>query len=823
MIATKTKSNLDKPYFYNAHEFIPVACHFNEKTLITKNGELLQIIKIDGLYSENISEKITNLRYILQQSFANNINDEDFACWIHTIRETQNLSDEYQTDKIFSNNLNRVWKYKNLWEEKYSNKIYISILIKGLAFDIKEIYELFDSFNLKSLKKIHDKHLHEKYEKLNQAVLNIYSDIKDFNSSILHLISKDDGLYSENLEIYNKFLNFVDESLKIDARDLSKTLGTVRYAVGNNVIELEKDSKKKYITVFSTKEFENISDKALDYILQTDLDFITTEIFYYEDIKNIKSQIDEWSKLYKDSRNEYMLSAKGFSNFYDIEQKYRIPYCKKQISISLFSDDLNSLEIYAEIFSKKLAKIGLVHVREDINIENSFWAQMPGNFEFIRRAEISLVEHVASFATIQNTNPGSKNSKSEKLGRYLTIFETNKNTVYYYDFYNQSKKAFNLIVGEENSGKTIFMNFLNSESMKYDSNILYLTNDSRSKVFLKSLGGKLYDSLPPINPFSINLVREDKNILREIIKLLFSKNKNSSNELENFTNEENIIIEKLCNFVLTKEDFTLYDFKDFEASDQIESEFLKRIEPFLDRNIYGKYFNHENNKWRFDKKTIVGFNFSNYSDSKFKNDNYPTEKVFIPSFYKDFFNNAKFRDLSIISLLIKYLNDCSDEITVVNIDNFNLLTSNSLSHDLYEMVFQKLIDKQIITQLSVKFLNKDNFFKSDKWSMLQKIKSSSIYLPFDILNNNSAEIFGLDKNERDKLMSLKKASRMFMLKKDNLHLVLKVGLGKYIALVKFLSSDEDVIKDCEKFIEKLGNNPDEWVVELYNYILDQNS
>jgi type IV secretion system protein VirB4 len=55
-VATTKKPDKD---LYNAssEDFIPVACHYDYNSLLTKNGELLQTFQINGINSEKISKK----------------------------------------------------------------------------------------------------------------------------------------------------------------------------------------------------------------------------------------------------------------------------------------------------------------------------------------------------------------------------------------------------------------------------------------------------------------------------------------------------------------------------------------------------------------------------------------------------------------------------------------------------------------------------------------------------------------------------------------------------------------------------------------------
>src|SRR5688500_15151975 len=77
------------------HEFIPYDCHVNPHTLLTKNGELLQTIKIasntSGLDYEggNTDEQSAhiNVREIIRRALLSNVNSEKFSFWIHTMRK----------------------------------------------------------------------------------------------------------------------------------------------------------------------------------------------------------------------------------------------------------------------------------------------------------------------------------------------------------------------------------------------------------------------------------------------------------------------------------------------------------------------------------------------------------------------------------------------------------------------------------------------------------------------------------------------------------------------------------------------------------------
>ena len=59
--------------------------------LLTKNGELLQIFQINGINSEKISKKLSNLRVVVRSAISNNVEGDQLAFWIHTIRDRKSV------------------------------------------------------------------------------------------------------------------------------------------------------------------------------------------------------------------------------------------------------------------------------------------------------------------------------------------------------------------------------------------------------------------------------------------------------------------------------------------------------------------------------------------------------------------------------------------------------------------------------------------------------------------------------------------------------------------------------------------------------------
>ena len=57
----------------------PYVCHYDENTILIKNGELLQIIRITGFSSTMVISELVSLREAVRQALMENVKDSNIA------------------------------------------------------------------------------------------------------------------------------------------------------------------------------------------------------------------------------------------------------------------------------------------------------------------------------------------------------------------------------------------------------------------------------------------------------------------------------------------------------------------------------------------------------------------------------------------------------------------------------------------------------------------------------------------------------------------------------------------------------------------------
>lgn len=808
---SKKTINFKNDFLNDANEYIPICCHYDKRTLLTKNGELVQTIRIHGLNQEHISRKLLGLRKILRQTLKKHLNTDKIACWVHTVRKRRNLDDPLKYSNILNQKIHDQWTKKNFWHDKFSNTLYVSFVYSGQDMKIKDFQSFIDSFNANKTLESHNKYLDESYKYLDATVKNISDDLSEFGCERIGIYYKGNDAYCEILSLFYGLVRGIEIPIKISEKDISEIIGSFSYAVGTNKIEVISNEKRKYATILSVKEYHEVKAVAVDQLLQQPTEFVITEVFYFDNPKNVKKKIERQQYIAKVSKDNILNELNGINDMMDCENNHQLAFCNQQISVLIMNEDINHIETSTQNASFYLSKVGLSHVREDINIENSFWSQLPGNFKFLRRLSPVSINNIASMSSLHNFPAGSH---INPWGRAITIFRTEKGTPFFFNFHiSENSSAKCLLIGNDKSGKTVLANFIMSEAMKFDPALLFVTYCSDSEVFIKGCGGNWSSTPICINPFRVPSIINNDIFLRGFLLAMAGHN------FKELSNQEIKVIDDIILFIksLPDEQKTYSQLSEFNFEGEAASSVKEKLKDYLIDGIYYKYF-IDSNEYSNTKDKILGINFEYFSNQSFKKQNYPSTERELPKYYDHFNKFSIFRELLLYTNILKFLDEYKDYKQILKLENFNNLCTNTFSKEFYSNYFSRLSDEDIIYVNSISYESDSAFFKSDLWEYMQNIFESKIYLPAESVNYQWKEDLLLSDEEYNKLKIIIPSSRLFVISQQDNVVLCELSIASLQAVIKVLSSDKKLIDQCNTLIENKGKEPEKWLEELYDSI-----
>lgn len=790
-----------------AEEFIPIACHYDENTLLTKNGELLQIIQINGINAERISDKLLDLREMVRSAIRDGISSNNFAFWIHTVRRKTNLDDTSPYSKLLPANIHNLWRQKNFWDDKFVNTLYISVIYDSAEIKVKNFSSFVNSLFVDTILDFQQNYFKGAFQQLNTTVNKMLAYLNEYGAVKLGIRFEGEEVLSDPLALYHKIVHLNENRCLVPIADFSSYLASNQYAVGSDKIEVIGEGEKNFTAILSLKEYQEVSSEALDTFLQLPVELIATEIFYFVDQKEVVPIFNEQDYIVKVSGDNVLRTAKGLENILAIASSQSVSkFCQQQISIAIMGTDLEKLDRDIEHASKRLSEVGIVHVREDINLEQTFWAQLPGNFSYLRRLAPTTSENTAALTALHNFPTGNQYSK---WGKAITLLRTEKGTPYFMNFH-VGDKGNTCIFGNRRGGKTILTNFLISEATKFNPSILYLADNNDSKIFIEAIEGQWIETpRSVINPFLCEDTPASRQFIHEFLKIICNHYIAPLSDLElaflaTLTDKIFAINIEDRNFssIIKNIDFTV------TGANLIES----RLSLFKEGGLYYGLFD-ENPRVKLARGGVVGLNLYNFTDEYFTKQFFPEDKKLIDQFTTNLALN-KSVSFAIVYAIAHYFQLANEEPKILVVDNMTALLDQTYFSDQIASIFSNLSLHNGIIVGNIN-LNLFQSLKPELWQKWLGLIDTSVILPVEKEINKLGGMLQLSKIEIKKLSSLTAISRMFLVKQDNSSIVTELSIGGFVGIVKMLSSGAEELAIYQKILQEHSGHPDNWISPLH--------
>lgn len=791
-------------------DFIPIACHYNEDTLLTKNGDLVKIMQVHGLNADYLSDNLLSIRDKIREVIAKHINSNQFAIWIHTIRKKTNLDDRYaRYPQEIAAKMHKKWVEKNYWNDKFVNNLYLTIVYSGAKFDIVNGQSFLASLSFATINDFHSSYLQKVHTLLQNKVNAIMGDLESIGIKKLKIHSDAFGCYSEPLSHYSNLINYRQTQIPVPLKDYSEVLTDNNFSFFNNYfIAKDANGKEKYASILSLKEYYEIDEQNLDMFLQIPSEFVITETITFMAKKDIEKKLKFQKKILGISNDQDVYQRKYLDQIFD-EEDIPARFTSQQISIAIFADDQESLSFRLKRASEELSKLGLVHVQEDVNLEKTFWAQLPGNFNFLWRKGYSHIKYSGPFTSLHNFPTGALDNP---WGKAITILRTATGTPYFFNFHDCNNIANIGIFGYMNSGKTVLMNFLIAEANKFSPEIFYISGNNRSKIFIDLLDGKWHSNSKNgiINPLLIPDDKKQHLILKNFLQIICYDPQNALSE------EEHTALDKFADDILKipEEERKLghiyqnYDFTSNNLS------FLKsklkmfgpkgELDGVFDSDVY--YSNH----------LLQAVNIESLSTDNYKQKYYPDDDKLLPEYEKSLQQLANIR-ASYVNLLIEcFINDDSSDSSYPRILALDLAFTYC-NHDYFannwDNLLKELKQKNCVLISTISLDQKDRL-NTKSFDRYQEVLATKIVIANDRMAENVKELLQLGKEEFNAISDLQLSSRLFLLKQQNLSILVELSLGGADEILNILSANDQMLQTYKELCQTTSDKN-----QLYEHLI----
>ncbi len=497
-----------------AGRHLPYARHVNEHTIETRDGLLMQFIKLRGLLFETTDSEDLNYRKRLRDAMLQAIGSSQFAIYHHIIRrEVDPLLDaEFGDD--FSRILDERWQSKLGNKRLYINELYLTLIrrpVQGRVGILDRARNFFDRGVDAARQSDHD------LRQLDTARDSLIASLGSYDARLLGIEETADGYFSEPLEFLSRLYNGETRPVLLPQQDLGAYIPYRRISFGQETIELAAtgDLDSAFTGMISIKDYAGQTSAGMfDELLRLPFEITISQSFGFVDRQAALGQMNLALRRMRSTEDEAISLRDELSDAKDDVAAGRAGFGEHHMTIAVHGSSPEQVDQFTAEVQATMTDLGIIAVREEIAMEPAFWAQFPGNAKYIARRGLVSTANFAGLASAHNFPVGK--AEGNHWGDAVTLFETTAAGPYFFNFHQGDLGNFT-VIGPSGSGKTVLLNFLLAQARKFQPRIVFFDKDRGAELFIRAIGGK-YDVMRPGISSGLNpLLLEDNPVNRQFL------------------------------------------------------------------------------------------------------------------------------------------------------------------------------------------------------------------------------------------------------------------------------------------------------------------
>lgn len=493
-----------------AGDRLPYAGHLDDHTVMTRGGDLIQMIQVDGIAFETADSETLNHMAAVRDVVMRGIANSNLMLYCHVIRRQVTAELSGAQPDGFVRDLDDAWQQQLRGKKLYINDMVLMLVRRPAQGKIGFFDRLtkWGNGTRNSAERLADQT--RELRELDAARTNLLSALSRYGPRLLGRYHDANGICSEPLEILSALYNGEMQPVLEPTGDAGQYLPYKRISFGLDALELKGASanSSRFGAVVSIKDYPAYTAPGmLDNLLRLPHELTMTESFAFIDRQIADERIGLALRRLRAASDETTTLRQGLLGAKDDLTGGAAAYGEHHLTVHVRAMTLAALDAAVADVQASLADIGAVAVREDLNLESAFWGQFPGNADFIARKALVSTANLSGLISLHGFPIGVP--AGGPWGEPITVLETTSSTPYFFNLHSGDLGNFTLI-GPSGSGKTVVLNFLIAQAQKFHPRTFFFDKDRGAEIFIRAIGGH-YDVLRPGTPTGFNPLQLPEN------------------------------------------------------------------------------------------------------------------------------------------------------------------------------------------------------------------------------------------------------------------------------------------------------------------------
>lgn len=771
----------------SAAHFIPYKCHFNSNTLLTYKEELVRIIKIKGFAFETADDIDIDLKKASRNNLLKGMAAGGFSLYFHTIRRKEKGFPDGEMPDAFSARVNEEWSRKHSSDKSFINEHYLTIIRGADKSGAAVLEHMAKKLQHKTDKTAWENYMREMFDELEEMTERILNGYGNYGAQLLDLGESEDAVTSELLEFLSRIVNCgYSQQMNVPLGEISRHLPISRMYFGGKSIEAHHPTSVKYAGLVSIKEYRPSTHAGVfDGFMQMPCELIISQSFSFINRMVAISSMQLQQRRLVQSEDVAVSQIQEIDEALDSAMSGEFAFGLHHMTVMCIEDSTKALESALSLAVVELSNVGITGVRERMNMEPAFWAQLPCNHEFMARRSVVNTLNIAAFASFHNYPSGKR--KGNHWGDAVTVLNTVSGTPYFFSFHVRDV-GHTMIVGPTGSGKTVLLNFLCAQSQKFRPKLFFFDKDRGAEIFVRAIRGKYVipdaAKVSGFNPFQLPDSNQNRSFLIEFLKALVAVGDAPlpAHEVERINEAVS------GNYKLPKEQRRLRNIAPFMGLGG-PGTLAGRLSMWHTNGSHSKLFDNEVDEIDFMSARVFGIEMSHILQ----------DKVSIGPV--------------LLYLFHRIQSSLDGSATMIVLDEAWALIDNPVFAPKIKdwlKVLRKLNTFVVFATQSV-----EDAAKSSISDTLVQQTATQIFLPNLKATTVYREVFMLSEREFNLVKTTDPSTRFFLVKQDNDGVIARIDLGGMEEVIRVLSARAETVIMMDEIMNEVGIDPDDWLPIYY--------
>jgi type IV secretion system protein VirB4 len=506
---------------------IPYLRHVSETVVGLESGAVLSVVKLDGLFFQTEDQSELNMRASVRNTMIRALGSSRYSVWSTVVRKEVKPLLGGAFCEPFCELLDRRYMASLRTRRMFANELYLTIVRAGMRGALGAAETVAHLFARSLRRQGRQQRLAEQINELEEVTGNVVRELRQYGARQLGIVYRDGEPYSEPCEFFNSLLTCgVAMPMRLPRMGIRNYVGTSRLHFSKRVMQAQGSTAadNRFGAMVSIKEYPPFSGPGmLDGLLQVNHEFILTQSFTLADKPVAQERISRLQRQIgaSDESGSAVETDIDFALNSLLNQEAVFGY--HHFSLLCLSRDLAGVEKAVSELGSCLTDMNITWLREDLNLEASFWAQLPGNHAYIARSAMLSSANFSGFSSMHNFATGQVTGVH--WGLPISVLETTSQTPYHFNFHQRDIGHF-LVTGPTGSGKTVALTFLLAQAFRVrpEPRAVFFDKDRGAEIFIRAVGGA-YEILRPgaptgFNPLQLENTPANRDFLLRLLKAM---------------------------------------------------------------------------------------------------------------------------------------------------------------------------------------------------------------------------------------------------------------------------------------------------------------